>query len=200
VEPNTVTLAPSDGARTLFSSNPQVLKLKKGQAKLICDRTDTTKPVSAEIITADANYKPFSFRWVEYQGQIPSPTIAVINSEIQAFMNSLNGAVLAFNSEKCPDGWEPYKEAYGRFLRGIDPTGSKNIDPGGRRKAGTTQEDAFRRHAHDTRLGYSQGTAGPNYAMPYMSPTATPEKLPFSFEGNDETRPKNVAVLYCLKQ
>ena len=53
------------------------------------------------------------------------------------------GAVIAFNLPACPAGWSEYTPAYGRFIRGIDKSGSK-IDPDGQRKPESYQEDAIR--------------------------------------------------------
>jgi len=59
-----------------------------------------------------------------------------------------NGAIAAFASASCPSGWSEYTPARGRFLRGIDPTGT--LDPDGVRTAGSTQNDALQAHRHWT--------------------------------------------------
>jgi len=54
-----------------------------------------------------------------------------------------NGAVIAFDLKECPSiGWEEYKLAHGRFVRGIDNSG-RRIDPDGTRAPGSHQEDSF---------------------------------------------------------
>lgn len=105
------------------------------------------------------------------------------------------GAVMAFNLSACPSGWSAFTAAQGRFLRGVDPSGT--IDPGGVRAVGSLQADEFKTHTHaDNSFGNvspnqwwinSGGAYGGNYA------TTT------GASGGAETRPKNVAVLYCEK-
>ena len=59
-----------------------------------------------------------------------------------------SGAVIAFDSEKCPTlGWREYKLAHGRFIRGINRSGG-DIDPDGERKAGSIQDEQFAAHSH----------------------------------------------------
>lgn len=111
------------------------------------------------------------------------------------------GAVIAFDLEKCPEGWDDYRAAYGRFIRGID-NGQAKIDPDGVRHPGSIQEDQFAAHdharpkdvydtggsdsaswvAHDRHFGYG-----------HVNPPRTGES------GGTETRPNNVALLFCEK-
>jgi len=60
----------------------------------------------------------------------------------------LKGAVVSFNRASCPRGWEEYAPAYGRFVRGVDTSGSKATDPDGKRAPGNLQADAFKKHDH----------------------------------------------------
>lgn len=115
-------------------------------------------------------------------------------------------SVLAFSTKGCPEGWGEYKPAYGRFIRGIDKSG-KNIDPQGEREPGSTQDESFKGHSH----GYSdiywseawgsvsgglhgnkgdQDTDNKGYAMNRTTSGA----------GGEETRPDNVALLYCIRK
>ena len=113
-------------------------------------------------------------------------------------------AVVAFASQLCPSGWEEYKRAYGRFVRGIDRS-DKGIDPSGARDPGEFQADAFKEHTHPARMEIgaeptsgaaraeeaagAHGRIGTNY-------TAYAHILR---EGGLETRPRNVSLLYCVK-
>lgn len=114
------------------------------------------------------------------------------------------GAVLAFNLSECPEtlGWNEYEPARGKFIRGIDPTGSNEIDPDGKRAPGSSQEDEFKDHTHGVRVAYALG--GDNTHQ-YYSLAAPPPKISGEEEGHIkskgglETRPKNVALLYCIK-
>ncbi len=123
------------------------------------------------------------------------------------------GAIMAFDLATCPTGWSEYTPARSRFLRGIDSTGTNDTT----RTAGNLQADAFQGHWHN--LGNSStgnastargtvtgsgsykavldnGSTGidVNTAItPITDGTnGTPRIAP-------ETRPKNVAVLYCRK-
>ena len=121
------------------------------------------------------------------------------------------GAVVAFNLTSCPSGWSEYTPARGRFIRGIDSSGSKNVDPSGKRSPGNVQNDTFGRHSH-----ISPDPANSNRNNPYGTATKSrpsganaewaldrldgPEVMVYnSFTGSTETRPRNVALLYCTK-
>jgi hypothetical protein len=58
---------------------------------------------------------------------------------------------MAFNLATCPNGWSEYTPAYGRFIRGIDKSGTA-IDPDGQRALGNIQTDAFQGHWHQTEI------------------------------------------------
>jgi hypothetical protein len=97
-----------------------------------------------------------------------------------------------------------YKPAYGRFVRGMDPTGE--VDPDKIRLPGTTRSDAIVSHTHQIGVtggdgkemvpgGATQSLAG------FVQDTwgGGPAKHPDSNSGGStETRPKNVALLYCV--
>jgi hypothetical protein len=110
------------------------------------------------------------------------------------------GAVTAFNAENCPEGWTEYEPAQGRFVRGIDKSG-ENIDPAGQREPGSTQGARIGWHQHEllskhdgfyTKGAFrSHGTHGGRPFERKQKTTGT---------GGKETRPKNVALLYCEKE
>lgn len=117
------------------------------------------------------------------------------------------GAIMAFSAATCPSGWNEYTPAYGRFLRGIDKSGS-SIDPAGLRAAGNIQDQDWK--------GFSMTNTGQNTTA-YSHGPVDMGKSTSSFVGNmfvgawsapaaaagvkwnaaDEIRPKNAAVLYC---
>lgn len=116
--------------------------------------------------------------------------------------------VMAFNAEKCPSGWKSFDPGFGRFLRGIDLSDS-GIDPDGKRAPGEKQEDSFQSHRHlhgssehpdggmfntdRTKLaGGDQRHAIGDFGI--LEPTGEEVRT------TDETRPKNVAVLFCTNQ
>ncbi len=73
-----------------------------------------------------------------------------LNARVGTASSVPSGAVMAFNLSACPTGWSEYAPAYGRFIRGIDKSGT-NIDPSGQRSPGDVQADDFKTHSH----GYS---------------------------------------------
>lgn len=112
------------------------------------------------------------------------------------------GAIMAFALTSCPSGWSEYTAARGRFLRGID-NGAGN-DPAGTRAPGNTQADAFKSHDHpftdgaDWRL---TGGSGSQYGLSNGGAwTGSSNRAGVvGAAGDTETRPKNVAVLFCTK-
>lgn len=136
------------------------------------------------------------------------------------------GAVIAFNLAACPQGWQQYSLAYGRFIRGIDKSGKK-IDPGGQRKPGNIQEDAIRNITGSISgvagesdrawpWGFQPGTSGAftvpeskyntynKYAGDYKPPGGVGATAYFdaskALPTAGDNRPKNVALLYCEKK
>lgn len=111
-----------------------------------------------------------------------------------------SGAVLAFELEDCPEPeWKEYEKAYGRFIRGIDKKGS-GIDPEGRRVLGSPQNHALAAHSH-TRpndvydVGSFSDDSGVSYGRHFGFGFKNPPRT--GIEGGEETRPVNVALLYC---
>lgn len=122
------------------------------------------------------------------------------------------GAVMAFDLASCPAGWSEYTASRGRFLRGID-NGAGN-DPDGTRAPGATQADALQNITGsfgEFYGGAEVGDAAGAFAS-YGSTTGavgnnaiTPKADGYNFDASrvvrtsNETRPKNVAILYCRK-
>lgn len=120
------------------------------------------------------------------------------------------GAIMAFDLTTCPTGWSEYTAARGRFLRGIDPSGSTAVDPDGTRAPGNQQADdwkSFTMSSENVNGGQYQHSAYMQKSVgsyPSMLPNFTGAwSLPASatriFWDSSEIRPKNVAVLYCRK-
>lgn len=107
------------------------------------------------------------------------------------------GAVVAFNSKTCPNGWVEYAPAQGRFIRGIDKPGG-TTDPDGQRVPGATQGDMVGAHTHNVpnmaQNSYPGGDKTPGSHLGGFINRDT------SSAGGAETRPKNVALLYCVMQ
>ena len=133
------------------------------------------------------------------------------------------GAVIAFDLKKCPEGWDDYRAAYGRFIRGIDK-GQAKIDPDGVRHLSSIQEDQFAAHdnahpkdvydaggsdfaswvAHARCFGY--GHANPP-RTDESGGTETMKRIVFpaiiavllAACSPPDVRPDNVALLFCEK-
>ena len=133
------------------------------------------------------------------------------------------GAVMAFYLTSCPAGWVAADgtggtpDLRGRFVRGRDDagTGAGGNDPDGVRGLGAVQADAFQGHRHthellDSFLYFSSdialgGTAGfASGVWTIMSGSATGSvstDVPFGpARTSVETRPKNVALIYCMRK
>jgi hypothetical protein len=126
------------------------------------------------------------------------------------------GAVIAFALTVCPAGWSEYTLARGRFLRGID-NGAGN-DPDGTRAPGSLQADAFQSHWHTVVMTVAPdkpqivphlpGDAGGGLTGPANggNPWTSLQARGLLSDGTNgvpraanETRPENVAVLFCYK-
>jgi phage-related tail fiber protein len=85
----------------------------------------------------------------------------------------------------------------GEFPRGWDD--GRGVDSG--RSIGTAQDDAFKSHSHATRWWPSGGTATITYpGLPgHSGGSTTNSGHRNQSEGGDETRPRNIALLACIK-
>ncbi|GAD00802.1 hypothetical protein [Agarivorans albus] len=111
-----------------------------------------------------------------------------------------SGAVISFNLARCPKGWKEFEPAYGRFVRGIDKTG--RIDPDGVRLSGNIQNDMFSQHDHGGNYSFFQpaGAGGADHKNLMIQGGVGAQSFKLQSNGGIETRPKNVALLYCEKQ
>lgn len=105
------------------------------------------------------------------------------------------GTIAAFASTTCPTGWSEYTAARGRFLRGID-NGAGN-DPDGTRGPGGTQADLVGSHTHTLRIGQGGGSGGPT-GWSLAANSSYTDATNIMAAGGAETRPKNVAVIFCV--
>ncbi len=119
------------------------------------------------------------------------------------------GTISAFASTTCPTGWSEYTAARGRFLRGID-NGAGN-DPNGTRSPGGTQADAFQGfspqfNGSGTYDGATLSGGTTTYPIPGYTGGGVSQLGRWSFQSDgtngtprtsSETRPKNVAVIFC---
>lgn len=158
----------------------------------------SSNTLSASIIETLANDDKF-IRAVELKlnndKRLEKKLVLELRKDIGAQMFP-EKSIITFGLKECPKGWEEYTPAYGRFIRGIDKTGK--IDPDGVRVPGATQEDTFKKHGHSLpREVWSFKGAGSN-----QNPTDSKGGAGVTTtndSGGEESRPKNVALLYCMK-
>ena len=119
------------------------------------------------------------------------------------------GAVMAFNLNSCPSGWSEYTPAYGRFIRGIDKSGAA-IDSDGQRSTGNIQTESQKALMINFRAGIGRSGYNTWHTQPLDGTEIGTAGLVYDANGDrfkgiyiksttDETRPKNVALLYCEK-
>ena len=108
----------------------------------------------------------------------------------------LGKAIITFEGKTCPNGWQEYPKAYGMFVRGIDKSGNQ-IDPDGERAPGSPQEDLIKKHNHQIASSYLATINQPNEAVAL---TQSYRNVTTGDDGGSETRPKNIALLYCIKE
>jgi len=133
-----------------------------------------------------------------------------------------SGAVMAFNLASCPASWTECTDCRGKFLRALD--NGAGLDTG--RTLASTQAEAFKSHAHNgstaagggahthdlpigTLLIDGNGNAIGSYYGAWSTGyyqlatgagnSAHSHTLTISSTGGTETRPTNIAFLYCIK-
>ena len=118
---------------------------------------------------------------------------------VKEYMVTPPRSVLAFDSTECPAGWTEFEAAFGRFVRGIDKS-EQSRDPDGLRAPGHVQGDAFKSHSHQYNQWMWQVSTGSGpYPDGLTANRGNYPSLDTTTVGSAETRPKNVALLYCIK-
>jgi hypothetical protein len=128
--------------------------------------------------------------------------------DTQASVSTPAGAIMAFYRSTPPAGWiecngqsaasypnlvalgiTNVPDLRGQFVRGWD--NGKGIDPG--RTLASLQADEFKSHSHSTysRAGSFSGATGVSDGILGGGSTGS--------TGGTETRPKNIALMYCIK-
>lgn len=153
-----------------------------------------------------------------YVEQVLEEHINSLKSRFDTLERSLAGSVVAFANAvesggthpECPIGWELYGPAQGRFVRGYDRDGlvdprSNPADSEVRRKIGSIWDDTVISHNHTANMEigaepldqYAQAlqAAGAHGRVGVMY-TSTGLTNPY---GSEETSPKSVVLLYCIK-
>ncbi len=121
------------------------------------------------------------------------------------------GAIMQFYLDTCPTGWKPADgtngtpDLRGAFVRGMETfdAGStynnRDDDRSGAATRGSYQDDEFESHVHSE--DYWQGTGGGGATPGSANMLALAHLLHNSdATGGAETRPKNVALIFCQKE
>ncbi|MEM1007364.1 MAG: hypothetical protein AAGJ35_00035 [Myxococcota bacterium] len=108
-------------------------------------------------------------------------------------------SVLAFHSTRCPPGWIDYKPSWGRFIRGIDKS-KKPIDPQRKRKPGSLQGSQVGNHSHVYHKGPTRRVSVDNDDDHLHIPQGGFRATRTTGNPSGETRPHNVALLYCIRK
>lgn len=179
----------------------KLLSLRGNQTtSLSCTRRSASVKSWVTIFDSDSTGASLSIPWGKYDNNgDPVDAIAALSKRVDGHWSQLNGVVLPFEADRCPNGWAEYKAAYGKFIRGIDRGG--DADPDGVRKPGSIQQDEVKAHNHSLTLqgrwGDKPGSAGTYWGSDDGG--ATQSTAVTTAAGGKETRPKNVALLYCRK-
>lgn len=107
-------------------------------------------------------------------------------AELFAVIGAVYGAGDGSTTFKIPD-------LRGEFIRGWDH--SCGVDTS--RAIGTLQTDSFAAHRHDI-SGIYPGILGSSGYIPFAGATETMSTISTTFNGDAETRPRNVAMMYCI--
>lgn len=112
------------------------------------------------------------------------------------------GAIMAFSLSACPTGWaladgtSGTPDLRGVFIRGLD--NGRGLDPA--RTLGSYQLDDLKAHTHTYHdMVYNNSIDGVDSVTTY-SDEHHDETRNTGSTGGTETRPKNVAFIYCIKQ
>ncbi len=159
----------------------------KTKLKIATEIDSTTKEAVAKV---EADVEDKLIKTVTNQ---VSKTTNLNTLQLLEKVSMPSGAVMPFDRATCPQGWSEYVAAHGRFIRGLDKSGK--IDPS--RKLGSKQEDSFK--SHDHKISETSGGLGGSAPGLVMTNSHHAPKMT-GFEGGSETRPKNIALLYCKKK
>lgn len=192
------------------NEKPKAVKIESGRkGTLECTRSEAIKHKPGYIkISTNAADSSFSIRWPGYNDKdIPIDLVNDLRVKYQTLIEkndtllaSLKDSVVAFDKENCPGGWYEYSKGYGRFIRGLDKSGL-GIDAEKNRIIGSVQNDDFKNHNHLQRYRNVKGhfsSSGWEH-VPHVNGGSTKGQSTTS-SGGAETRPKNVALLYCIKE
>lgn len=170
-----------------------------GNFIIACRRRDVTRMGSINVINQAGGSGALSVPWTAYTAPDGIPVNLAQQyidgvAKFEAREAALKGSVVAYEASSCPVGYQPYEKAFGRFVRGLDLRGE--LDPD--RTVGDLQDDELAAHVHTEQRarmsGDRAGTGRDNFNAVERQAHQTVQS---GSTGGAETRPKNVALLYC---
>lgn len=182
-------------------------------AKLKCTRKDPSLQSFVHIFDENvgtAEDTSISLPWAPFKEGMPLSSYERLEERLALMEAALQASVLAVRSENCPRGFAHWDAAKGRFLRGVDPTGTFDAD--GVRTVGSPQGSAVESHTHQV-VSPANRSGNPDAAMHNTPASEANESRRNYWRGNrrgvvnaetaanagKETRPVNVAVNFCIK-
>jgi len=120
-----------------------------------------------------------------------------------------SGSVMAFNLNICPQNWSLADgtgvsgdfvnlDLRGQFVRGLDDSApSIGIDPESPRTLGSDQDDELESHQHQLANGAGTDSSRSGEFSAWRGGAS--QRYTLTDGGGAETRPKNVALIYCVK-
>jgi len=142
-------------------------------------------------------------------GSFSRVTAENLKNQIETPLQSI---IVAFNAASCPQGWMPADgsngspDLRGEFVRGLDS--GRGVDVG--RAVGSQQSHQLQSHTHRLTVFLTHAMeipakAGTGLFAPTIGPSASvdnwyPTSAPREENIGSETRPRNVALLYCVKK
>ena len=121
------------------------------------------------------------------------------------------GKISAFHLNTCPEGWiqadgnNGTPDLRGVFLRGMNSfdggatSNARDPEDTGARSLTHYQTDQFASHTHELRTGPDTPPGTPQGVTHTPNPVNVVTNAWTNNSGGTETRPKNVAVIFCMK-
>lgn len=145
-------------------------------------QASTKQYVDTQVASVGASSVPAGAIMAFYRNAAPTGWLECNGQSVAAYPN-----LVALGLTNAPD-------LRGEFVRGWD--NGKGTDPG--RALASTQLDEFKGHTHEY-FGASYTSAAPGGGTPLASSARSASMGNTSSTGGSETRPRNIALMYCIK-
>lgn len=155
----------------------------------------TYSKAEIEALIAKASALPVGAMVPFPLGKVPPGYLELDNSLFKDDLYPDLAAYLAkkFNLADDAAGYTRLPESRGEFFRGWD--NGRGVDVG--RVLGSLQADQFKSHTHGIKV--REAAAGGGFTTLYPNGTQIPDDSFIQSEGGAETRPRNLAVMWCIK-